>query len=174
MSATYGETLTEKLFMNPFLQEVMAAGGMPMVTNHVKRKPAADTIEDARGKAVALLQANKDWHQTRLVKPSSDLVKVKHIPRVGMRWTMHIKYANRKLLGWADDGGDEWENIRSEDLPNMFDALMWEINAGHCDAALQVTMDDIVRMRQAKKAVPAQVDAMNELLERLSAAEVSA
>lgn len=133
---------------NPFLTAVYAAGGSPLGKEHIKRKQAADTVADAREKAKALVRENRNWFQYALgPQPKSLLYK-----REGQFYTLHIKYANRKLKGWCDDGLDEYEGLRHEDMLQMFDSLVWSIDNGECDAAFQVIIDDIAIMRKSKNA----------------------
>lgn len=133
---------------NPFLVAVYTAGGSPQGKGHITRRLSADTVADARVKAKTLVQQNRDWFQFALgEKPRSLLYK-----RDGEFYTLHIKYANRKLKGWCEDGFDEYEDIRHEDMLQMFDSLIWSIDNGECDAALQAIIDDIARMRKSKNA----------------------
>ena len=135
--------------INPFLAAVYAAGGSPLGKEHKTRKLAADTVADARMKAKTLVKENRDWFQYALpgTKPSSLLYK-----RVGEFYELHLKYAHRKLKGWCEDGHDEYEDLRHEDMLQMFDSLLWSIDNGECDAAFQAIIDDIARMRNSNKA----------------------
>ena len=133
---------------NPFLTAVYAAGGSPQGKEHKTRRQTADAVADARVKAKALVQENRDWFQFALgEKPKSLLYK-----REGQLYTLHVKYANRKLKGWCEDGYDEYEYVRHDDMLQMFDSLLWSIDNGECDAAFQAIIDDIARMRKSKNA----------------------
>jgi hypothetical protein len=133
--------------INPFLTAVYDAGGSPQSKQHITRKLKADTAADARAKANALVQQNREWFQFGLTKPRSLLYSL-----TGKTYTLHIKYANRKLRGWCEDGFDEYEDIEHEHMLQMFDSLTWSIDNGECDTAFQVIIDDIARMRKSKNA----------------------
>lgn len=150
-------TIAEKP-TNPFLVAIYAAGGSPMGADHIVRKLTRDTVADARKKAKALIAENRSWFQYHIEPaPTSLLYKFD-----GKHYTLHIKYSNRKLKGWCEawdandefeaGGFDEYEMVQHEHMLKMFDALDWSIDNGECDAAFQVVIDDIARMRKSKTA----------------------
>lgn len=145
---TEGQELMTEKRTNPFLAAIWATGGSPQAAVASIRKLTPDTVADARGKAKALIAENRAWFQYKLTQPSSLLYK---LTGHGV-YSLHIKYANRKLKGWCEDDFDEYEDVQHEDMLQMFDALNWSIDNGECDAALQAVIDDIARMRKSKTA----------------------
>ena len=132
---------------NPFLLEIYKAGGSPQGREHITRRLTPDTVADARVKAKELIKQNRDWFQFGQGRPRSLLYNL-----VGKTYTVHIKYANRKLKGWCEGEWDEYEDIEHEHMLKLFDSMIWSIDNGECDAAFQAIIDDIARMRKSKKA----------------------
>lgn len=146
---------------NPFLLAIYAAGGSPQASSAGVRKLTPDTVSDARVKAKALIAENRDWFRWGEKEPASKPTSLLY-KREGKLYTLHLKYANRKLKGWCEawdatdeceaGGFDEYEEVPHEYMLQMFDSLVWSIDNGECDAALQAVIDDIARMRKSKTA----------------------
>ena len=128
---------------NPFIEAIEAAGGTVMVNSHKGRRPGIETIESARAKAIEQVRSNKDWYQMGLGLKPNLIYK-----QVGPRYQVGIKYSNRYLTGWCEDSFDNYDEVLPEHMMQTFDACIWDIENGNCDAALQEVMQANLELRR--------------------------
>lgn len=126
-------------FINPLLAAKRAKGQAPKFFTHTSRtKQTADTIADARAKAIKLLRENLAYFQGGSVKAAPEPVIWK-LAEEG-QYRVGLKYANVVLKGWADglyDGYDCDEN----EVHEYVDIVITDVEGGACDAALQKIID---------------------------------
>ena len=126
-------------FINPLLAAKRAKGQAPRFFTHTSRaKQTADTIADARAKAIRLLRENLAYFQGGSVKAAPESVIWK-LAEEG-QYRVGLKYANVVLKGWADglyDGYDCDEN----EVHEYVNIVIADVEGGACDAALQRIID---------------------------------
>ena len=130
--------------LNTIFAALVAIDSKVSATNTMaNRVGKRDTLDDARGKVVEKLQANKNYFMGAADEQVDTVYKL----QTDGTYAVGIKYGNRYLEG-VMNGQKYARGFTAEKMPAVFDALMKVVEAGACDEAIAKVMNANVNARK--------------------------